>query len=59
MTLLPRERVAKAMSWALREAAKREPGPVKKFVDEHQDVLPARVKREVGNKLKTGLKNPR
>ena len=29
------------------------------FVKEHADVLAARVKREVTNKLTTGLKNPR
>ena len=28
------------------------------FISSHDDVLAARVKREVQNKLETGLKNP-
>jgi 3-methyladenine DNA glycosylase AlkD len=51
--------VAKAQSWALREASKRDPDSVRAFLDAHDAVLPSRVKREVGNKLRTGLKNPR
>lgn len=51
--------VVKAMSWALRELAKRDPQAVRAFVQKHEDKLAARVKREVGNKLRTGLKNPR
>lgn len=53
------EMVVKAMSWALRELAKRDPQAVRAFVRQHDDQLAARVKREVGNKLRTGVKNPR
>jgi 3-methyladenine DNA glycosylase AlkD len=51
--------VAKAMSWALRELVEHDPQAVREFLSEHEDVLAARVKREVRNKLTTGLKNPR
>lgn len=51
--------VVKAMSWALRALAKCEPKETKRFLDAHRDELAARVLREVGNKLTTGLKNPR
>lgn len=51
--------VVKALSWALRELAKREPGAVKEFVERHNDGLAPRVRREVNTKLKTGLKNPK
>lgn len=51
--------VVKAMSWALRELAKRNPKAVRGFLDDHKDVLAARVRREVNNKLTTGVKNPR
>lgn len=51
--------VVKALSWALRALATRDPGAVKRFVDQHQDILAARVIREVGNKLTTGFKNPK
>jgi 3-methyladenine DNA glycosylase AlkD len=51
--------VVKAMSWALRELAKRDPGAARRFLAEHRNALAARVVREVGNKLVTGLKNPR
>jgi 3-methyladenine DNA glycosylase AlkD len=50
--------VAKALSWALRELVVHDAGAVKLFLDEHDKILAARVKREVSNKLKTGLKNP-
>ncbi len=49
--------VAKGLSWALRELSKREKAPVRAFLSEHEDVLPARVKREVRRKLLTGRKN--
>ncbi|MFZ1083491.1 MAG: DNA alkylation repair protein [Terracidiphilus sp.] len=61
-TLLVEDRddmVVKALSWALREAAKKHPNQVRSFVVEHQVTLAARVKREVNNKLTTGLKTPR
>ena len=50
--------VVKAMSWALRELAKRDPAAVRRFLKDEGDNLPARVRREVTNKLTTGLKNP-
>ena len=51
--------VYKALSWALRELIKHDRDGVADFLRRHEDVLVARVKREVANKLKTGLKNPR
>ncbi len=51
--------VVKAMSWALRELVKHDLQAVLRFLEEHQGVLAARAVREVGNKLSTGLKNPR
>jgi 3-methyladenine DNA glycosylase AlkD len=51
--------VVKALSWALREAAKRDPEPVRRFLAIYESVLAPRVLREVRNKLRTGLKNPR
>ncbi len=51
--------VVKAMSWALRELVVHDPDAVQEFLSEYEDVLAARVKREVRNKLTTGLKNPR
>lgn len=60
--LLERDRdpmVAKALSWALRELAKRDPRAVREFIASRNEVLPAIVLREVTNKLKTGVKNPK
>lgn len=51
--------VVKACSWALRALAERDPVAVRTFVDEREAVLPARVLREVRNKLTSGRKNPR
>lgn len=51
--------VVKATSWALRELVVHDPQAVREFLAEHESVLAARVKREVRNKLTTGLKNPR
>jgi len=51
--------VVKGMSWALRDLSKRDRAAVEKFLEEHEGELHARVKREVRNKLTTGLKNPR
>jgi 3-methyladenine DNA glycosylase AlkD len=50
--------VFKALSWALRELVVHDPAAVEAFLQEHDAVLAARVKREVRNKLETGLKNP-
>jgi len=51
--------VVKAVSWALRELAKRDARSVAKFLSENEDRIAARVSREVRNKLTTGLKNPK
>lgn len=51
--------VVKALSWALRELAKREPAAVRAFLAEREGRLAARVVREVRSKLDTGLKSPR
>ncbi|HLN26733.1 MAG TPA: DNA alkylation repair protein [Gemmataceae bacterium] len=51
--------VVKSLSWALRELAKRDAGAASAFLAEHRVSLASRVLREVGNKLATGLKNPR
>lgn len=50
--------VIKALSWALRALIVHDRAAVKAFLHDHNDVLAARVKREVTNKLETGLKNP-
>lgn len=50
--------VVKALSWALRELVVHDPQAVEAFLREHDEGLAARVKREVKNKLTTGLKNP-
>ncbi len=60
--LLERDRdpmVTKAMSLALRELAKRDPRAVRDYLAARKDALPAIVLREVTNKLKTGVKNPK
>ena len=51
--------VVKALSWALRELAKKHPEQAASFLAKHRQVLAARVLREVNNKLTTGLKTPR
>ena len=51
--------VAKALSWALRALVGVDAGAVRTFLVEHEDGLPALVRREVGNKLATGLKSGR
>ncbi len=53
------EMVVKAMSWSLRELAKQDPKVVAAFLLKEEDRLSARVKREVRNKLRTGVKSPR
>jgi 3-methyladenine DNA glycosylase AlkD len=50
--------VVKALSWALRELAKRDPAAAEAFVSEYEATLAARVLREVRSKLRTGRKNP-
>ena len=51
--------VVKGLSWALRELVYFDPQAVEGFLKEYDQVLAGRVKREVGSKLRTGLKNPR
>jgi 3-methyladenine DNA glycosylase AlkD len=51
--------VVKALSWALRTVAKYDAAAASMFLADYRDRLAARVIREVGNKLATGLKNPR
>lgn len=50
--------VAKGLSWALRALVAVDRSGVEKFLEKHEDQLPALVKREVRNKLTTGKKNP-
>jgi 3-methyladenine DNA glycosylase AlkD len=50
--------VVKALSWALRGLVLWDPEAVRDFIDAHDQELAARVRREVRNKLETGLKNP-
>jgi 3-methyladenine DNA glycosylase AlkD len=51
--------VVKAVSWALRELAKRDAAVVERFMSEHDERLAPRVRREVRTKLRTGLKSAR
>jgi 3-methyladenine DNA glycosylase AlkD len=51
--------VVKAMSWALRELVPHDVDAVRDFLKKHENVIAARIKREVNNKLTTGLKNPK
>ncbi|MGZ6346504.1 MAG: DNA alkylation repair protein [Anaerolineales bacterium] len=50
--------VVKALSWALRELVRHDPAAVKNYLDQNEHILAALVKREVRNKLNTGLKTP-
>jgi 3-methyladenine DNA glycosylase AlkD len=50
--------VIKALSWALRELIPHDRESVSSFLRENENVLASRVKREVKNKLTTGVKNP-
>jgi len=51
--------IEKALSWALRELVAHDTRAVEDFIAEYKAELGSRVKREVGNKLRTGLKSPR
>ena len=51
--------VVKAVSWALRSLVLWDAPAVSRFLGEHDGVLAARIKREVGNKLLTGRKDVR
>ena len=50
--------VVKALSWALRTLVIWDPDAVREFVEAHGEELAPRVRREVRNKLQSGLKNP-
>jgi len=52
------EMVIKGLSWALRTLIAVDRRAVEKFLAVNDGVLASRVKREVGNKLATGLKQP-
>jgi 3-methyladenine DNA glycosylase AlkD len=51
--------VEKALSWSLRELSRRDRPAVERFMAQMDAALPARVRREVRNKLATGLKTRR
>ena len=51
--------VVKGMSWALRELSKQHRSAVTEFMSREKDRLAPRVRREVMNKLQTGLKSGR
>lgn len=51
--------VVKGLSWALRELVPHDPEAVRDFLESYEGELAARVRREVQNKLRTGLKNPK
>ncbi len=51
--------IVKALSWVLRKMVKYDREAVKTFLETYDGRLAARVKREVNNKLRTGLKNPK
>jgi len=51
--------IEKALSWALRELVVHDAQAVRDFVDKYEARLGSRVKREVHNKLRTGLKSPK
>lgn len=50
--------IVKALSWVLRRAIRYDRAGVEQFLADHKRQLAARIKREVRNKLDTGLKNP-
>ncbi|MEJ2186478.1 MAG: DNA alkylation repair protein [Gemmatimonadota bacterium] len=49
--------VARALSWALRDLVPHDAQAVRQFLQRHGERLPARVRREVRNKLETGRKS--
>ena len=49
--------INKALSWALRELSKTDKQAVRKFLNKYENRLAGRVRREVWNKIETGLKN--
>ncbi len=51
--------IVKALSWALRELARKHHDAARSFLDQNRQTLDRRVLREVECKLTTGLKSPR
>jgi 3-methyladenine DNA glycosylase AlkD len=51
--------VVKALSWVLRILSTHDAAAVRAFLRKHDARLAARIKRETGNKLRTGKKNPK
>jgi 3-methyladenine DNA glycosylase AlkD len=51
--------IEKAVSWALRYLSQKDRGAVVAFMAEHGERFRPRVKRELRNKLTTGLKTPK
>lgn len=51
--------IVKAVSWALREVAKKERRRASLYLRDRGDVLPAVVRREAGNVIRTGRKSGR
>ena len=49
--------ITKAVSWALREMTRKHPDQVVAYLKRSEDSLAAHVRREVNNKLRTGLKS--
>ncbi|NIN66806.1 MAG: hypothetical protein GTO63_19370, partial [Anaerolineae bacterium] len=49
--------ITKAVSWMLRDLSEKHPDQVATYLDDNCDALAGHVVREVGNKLKTGLKS--
>jgi 3-methyladenine DNA glycosylase AlkD len=49
----------KAVSWALRNLVQWDKDRVTAYIDAHEEILPAPVKREVRKKIATGVKNPK
>ncbi len=51
--------VVKAVSWTLRSLVAWDPAGVRSYLEANTSVLPPLVRREVRNKLDTGVKNPK
>jgi hypothetical protein len=51
--------VVKALSWALRALVQWDRAGVQRFLHQYGEKLTARVRREVGTKLRTGRKHSR
>lgn len=51
--------IVKAVSWSLRDMAKHDRRQAQRYLRDRDDLLPALVRREVGNVLRTGRKSGR